>query len=41
MSEVIASPMPSVQRRCVIEEVFDASFIELLQLVPANPFVRA
>jgi hypothetical protein len=32
---------PPVQRKCSIEEVFDASFIELLKLVPANPYVRA
>ena len=30
-----------VERKCAIEEVFEASFIELLQLVPANPLVRA
>lgn len=27
-------------RKCRIEEVFDPSFIELLKLVPANPYVR-
>jgi len=30
-----------VERKCAIEEVFESSFIELLQLVPANPLVRA
>ena len=30
-----------LERKCGIEEVFDASFIELLKLVPANPYVRA
>ncbi len=33
MSEVITA-------RCKIEEMFDQNFIELLQLVPRNPFVR-
>lgn len=32
---------PPVERQCRIEEVFDDSFIELLKLVPANPYVRA
>ena len=40
MSETLTSPPPP-QRKCGIGEVFDASFIELLKLVPANPFVRA
>ena len=30
-----------LERKCSIEEVFEASFIELLKLVPANPYVRA
>jgi hypothetical protein len=38
MSE-IATLAP--ERKCTIDQVFDASFIELLQLVPTNPFVRA
>jgi len=29
------------ERKCSIDQVFDASFIELLELVPTNPFVRA
>ena len=29
-----------LERKCSIEEVFEASFIELLKLVPANPYVR-
>ena len=40
MSEIMTLPTPP-QRKCAIGEVFEASFIELLQLVPANPFVRA
>lgn len=40
MNDVIASP-PPVERKCSIEDVFEASFIELLKLVPANPYVRA
>ena len=33
-------PEPAI-RQCNLEDVFDASFIELLKLVPANPYVRA
>lgn len=40
MSETITLPAPP-QRKCVIEEVFETGFIELLKLVPTNPFVRA
>lgn len=40
MNETLTLP-PPVERKCAIEEVFDASFIELLKLVPANPYVRA
>ena len=40
MNNTLTMPPPT-ERKCAIEEVFDASFIELLQLVPANPFVRA
>lgn len=40
MSDTLTMP-PPVQRKCSIEEVFDPSFIELLKLVPANPYVRA
>ena len=40
MSDTATLP-PPVERKCGIEEVFDASFIELLKLVPANPYVRA
>jgi hypothetical protein len=40
MNDPLTLP-PPVERKCRIEEVFDASFIELLKLVPANPFVRA
>ena len=35
------SDIATIERKCLIEEVFEASFIELLKLVPANPFVRA
>jgi len=37
MSETTLAP----ERKCTIDQVFDASFIELLELVPTNPFVRA
>ena len=40
MSETMTLP-PSVERKCTIAEVFDPGFIELLKLVPANPYVRA
>jgi hypothetical protein len=40
MSDTVTLP-PPVQRKCSIEEVFDLNFIELLKLVPANPYVRA
>lgn len=43
MSELMTLPAPAlpVERRCRIEEVFDQNFIELLRLVPRNPYVRA
>jgi hypothetical protein len=40
MSDVMTLPA-SVEPKCRIEEVFDQSFIELLRLVPLNPYVRA
>ncbi|MBI3852717.1 MAG: hypothetical protein HY298_20885 [Verrucomicrobia bacterium] len=40
MSEVMTAPQP-VERKCRLEEVFDANFIGLIRLVPRNPFVRA
>ncbi len=40
MNDTLTLP-PPVERKCSIEEVFEASFIELLKLVPANPYVRA
>jgi hypothetical protein len=40
MSDTATLP-PPVTRKCSIEEVFEAGFIELLKLVPANPYVRA
>lgn len=43
MSETIVLPNPVLppERKCVLTEVFDPGFIELMQLVPRNPFVRA
>ena len=42
MSVVLTAPTPALaMRRCRFEEVFDASFIELVRLVPGNPYVRA
>ena len=44
MSEVMTAPEPVVpvtQRKCVFEEVFDANFIELIEMAPRNPHVRA
>ena len=43
MSEVMTAPEPvvPVARKCVFEEVFDANFIELIELAPRNPHVRA
>jgi hypothetical protein len=44
MTEVMTAPepvAPVVQRKCRFEDVFDVNFIELVQLVPRNPQVRA
>jgi hypothetical protein len=41
MSEVMTLPTTTVVDKLKIEEVFDQSFIELIKLVPANPYVRA
>ena len=43
MSEVMTAPEPvaPVTRKCVFEEVFDANFIELIEMAPRNPHVRA
>ena len=43
MSEVMTLPNPVIptERKCKFEEVFDANFVELIRLVPLNPFVRA
>ena len=43
MNEVMTAPSPVVpaERACRIEEVFELGFIELIRLVPRNPFVRA
>ena len=40
MSQDTTLPAP-VERKSKIEEVFDQNFIELLQLVPRNPVIRA
>jgi hypothetical protein len=40
MSEVMTAS-PPVERLCKFEEMFDAGFIELIRLVPKNPFIRA
>lgn len=40
MSEVMTVPPPVVERKCKLEEVFEANFLELLRLVPRNPQVR-
>jgi hypothetical protein len=40
MNEVVTAPTPAA-RKCRVEEVFDANFVELIRLVPKNPFVRA
>ena len=43
MNESATMPGPAAlsDRKCRIEDVFDLRFIELLQLVPRNPHVRA
>ncbi|MEN9576974.1 MAG: hypothetical protein RL514_4829 [Verrucomicrobiota bacterium] len=43
MSEAMTAPEPvaPVARKCVFEAVFDANFIELIELAPRNPHVRA
>lgn len=44
MTEVMTAPepvVPVVQRKCVFEDLFDVNFLELVQLVPRNPQVRA
>ena len=43
MSEatVLPNPVLPAERKCKIEEVFEPGFIELMQLVPLNSFVRA
>lgn len=43
MSETMTLPPPAapVERRCRFEDVFDASLLELIRLVPGNPLVRA
>jgi len=43
MSEVMTLPNPVIpaERKCKFEETFDANFVELIRLVPLNPFVRA
>ncbi len=42
MSAVMEAPVPPIAgRKCQIEEVLAASFIELIEMAPANPYVRA
>jgi hypothetical protein len=43
MSEVTTLPNPvlPVERKCRLGEMFEPGFIELIQLVPRNPHVRA
>ena len=42
MTEVMTGPVvPVAQRKCVFEDLFDVNFLELVQLVPRNPQVRA
>jgi hypothetical protein len=43
MSGTMTLPNPVIpaERKCRIEEVFDQGFIELLRLVPRNPYIRA
>jgi len=41
MSDTATLPNPVLSNRCAIEEIIEAPLIELLQLVPLNPLVRA
>jgi hypothetical protein len=42
MNETNTLPNPVLpERRCNLAEVFEAGFIELMQLVPCNPLIRA
>lgn len=41
MSNTLAVLASAPERTCTIEQVFDANFIELIQLAPKNPSVRA
>ena len=42
MTEVMTGPVaPVAQRKCRFEDLFDVNFLELVQLVPRNPQVRA
>ena len=41
MSDLMTAPPLTVERKCQFEAMFDASFIELIRLVPCNPYVRA
>jgi hypothetical protein len=38
---VLPNPVLPPERKCVLAEVFDGNFIELLRLVPRNPLIRA
>ena len=43
MSNTIVLPNPVLppERKCVLAEGFETGFVDLMQLVPRNPFVRA
>jgi hypothetical protein len=40
-SSTLPNPVLPPERKCVLRDVFDPGFIELLRLVPGNPLVRA
>jgi hypothetical protein len=38
---VLPNPVLPPERKCVLADVFEPGFVELMQMVPGNPFVRA
>lgn len=38
---VLPNPVLPAERKCILTDVFDLGFIELMRLVPRNPLVRA
>lgn len=38
---LLPNPVLLPERKCALADMFEAGFIELMQLVPRNPFVRA